>query len=281
MTSRLACCCIGLFLFVDSMDAQQVVFSRRVYKTRGQSFQQLWIWSPMDGKLEPLTRSARNHERPTCSRDGTQVFFGSDEDRWRLDRNTGIEQRVDDRSAAETVATSDAPSVQVPQCDDGTLSTSPDGLRVACAAHGEEIVIVDLGSLQEIERVAFGQRYSSGERYPPWSLQSTWSPDVRQLLVGTYGGSSTSPALDYFLLDLATERWTRAFTGNDPVWMPDGANIVFTTPRELVPLPGSWKRHVWAEHLAVYNLAADQSTLLTSGVTNNMQPTVCGSLNSR
>ena len=73
MPSRFACCCIGVFLFVDSIDAQQVFFSRRVYIIRGQSFQQLWIWSAMDGKLEPLRQSARNHERPTCSRDGTQV----------------------------------------------------------------------------------------------------------------------------------------------------------------------------------------------------------------
>jgi Tol biopolymer transport system component len=163
----------------------------------------------------------------------------------------------------------------VAQCDDGTLSTSPDGLRVACAAHGQDIVIVDLSSLQEIERVPFGQRYSTGELYPPWSLQSTWSPDGRQLLVGTYGGSSTSPALDYFLLDLATQQWASAFKGNDPVWLPDGANIVFTTPRELELLPGLWKHQVWTAHLAIYNLAARQQTLLTSGVTNNVQPALC------
>ena len=252
-----------------------MVFSRRVYTIRGQSFQQLWIWSPMEGKLEPLTRSARNHERPTCSRDGTQVFFDSDAERWRVDHNTGIEQPVDDRSLAAAVATRDAPAVRVPQCDDGTSSTSPDGLRVACAAHWEDIVIVDLGNLQEIERVPFGQRYPNGEPYQPWPLESTWSPDAQQLLVGTYGGSSTSPALDYFLLDLVTEPWTRAFNGNDSVWLADGANIVFTTPRELVRSPSSRKRRVWEAQIAVYNLATRRSALFISGVTNNLQPTVC------
>jgi hypothetical protein len=192
-----------------------------------------------------------------------------------VDRNTRIEQPVSNATPDAGVSTRDAPDVRALQCDDGTLSTSPDGLRVACAAHGEDIVIVDLGNLQEIERIPFRQRYSSGEPYPPWPLQSTWSPDARQLLVGIYVGSSTSPALDYFLLDLATEQWARAFTGENPVWLPDGSNIVFTTPRELALLPGSWKHQVWTAHLAVYNLAARHQTLLTSGVTNNVDPTLC------
>ena len=272
MASRLFCCCIGVLLFADAVGAQQVVFSRRVYRIRGRSYQQLWIWSPSDGRLEPLTRSARDHERPRCSRDGTQIFFESDGEHWRLDRNTGIERPVDNASPP---ASANAPDVRPPQCDDHTLSISPDGLRAACAAHGEDIVIVDLGNLREIERAPFGQRYSTGEPYPPWSLQSTWSPDARQLLVGTYGGSSTSPALDYFLLDLATEQWAPAFKGNHPVWLPDGANIVFSTPRELVELPGPRERRVWAAHLAIYNLAARQQTQLTSGVTNNEEPTLC------
>src|SRR5207244_5162431 len=199
----------------NSAVAQQIVFSRRVYATQGKSFQQLWIWSADDGMLKPLTHTGRDHYRPSCSADGAQLFFESPEfpaprHRWRLDRTTGSEQPVDDFSSSA--------DARVPLCDDRTLSRSPDGSRIACVAKGdEEIVIVDVRSLQEIERVPFRQRFSNGEPYPPWSLESTWSPDGHQLLVGTYGenGSSTSPQLDYFVLNLATQQWTRAFTGND------------------------------------------------------------------
>lgn len=282
MNWRLACGCMGVLLFAASAGAQQVIISRRVYATQGRSFQQLWVWSPTTGRLEPLTRSARDHARPTCSADGTQVFFASGDGRWQLDRNTGVEQPVTATPPTTTVVASEAPGFRVAACDDSTWSRSPDGSRLACAANGKDIVIVDLRTQQEIERVPFGQRYSNGEPYPAWPLESTWSPDGAQLLVGTYGenGSSTSPTLDYFLLDLATHEWARAFTGNDAVWLPDGSAIVFTTPRDLVRLEGSSKR-VWAAQLAFYDAATRKETLLTLGVTNNVQPTVCSSLNSR
>jgi Tol biopolymer transport system component len=77
MNWRLAAGGMAVLFFAASATAQQVVFSRRVYTIHGRSFQQLWVWSPSGRKLEPLTRSAQNHERPTCSADGQQVFFTS------------------------------------------------------------------------------------------------------------------------------------------------------------------------------------------------------------
>jgi Tol biopolymer transport system component len=104
-----------------------------------------------------------------------------------------------------------------------------------------------------------------------------WSPDDARLLVGTfgYGSSSTSAFLDYFVLDLATRRWARGFSGNDAAWLPDGRRIVFTTPRELSPLPGTTK-HVWTTQLAVFDLATGTVTALTSDAANNDGLTVCG-----
>ena len=123
---------------------------------------------------------------------------------WRLDRDTGIEQPTNDvPPLADTVAR-DTLNDRLAQCDDRTWSPSPDGSRLACTASGQDIVIVDLGTQKEIERIPFWQQYSSGGPYPAWPLQSTWSPDGQTLLVGIYGenSSSTSSQLDYFLLDL-------------------------------------------------------------------------------
>jgi hypothetical protein len=65
-------------------------------------------------------------------------------------------------------------------------------------------------------------------------------------------------------------------TGNNAVWLPGGNAIVYSTPRNLAPLPPSGAHSVWSAHLAIFDLAAHTETLLTSGVTNNEQPTLCG-----
>ena len=51
--------------FVSSASAQ-VIFSRRVYKEHGASYQQIWTWNPADGALKALTYSPRDHYHPTC-----------------------------------------------------------------------------------------------------------------------------------------------------------------------------------------------------------------------
>ena len=240
MMRRVVFGCAGVLLVASLANAQQVVFSRRVYQVRGRSFQQLWAWSVADGKLAQLTNDPRDHTSPICPADGR-----------------------------------DLPGVE-PACDDDTAVASPDRSRVACTARGREIVILDFDTRREIARIPFQQHYLSGEPYPPWPLESSWSPDGRYLLVGTGAvTNSTSPHLDYFVLDLPTERWTRAFSGNHPVWLPDSTRVVFSTERDLVPLPGSPKQKVWVAHLALYDYATGAARLLTSGVSNNEQPTLC------
>jgi Tol biopolymer transport system component len=108
-------------------------------------------------------------------------------------------------------------------------------------------------------------------------LELSWSPDGRRLLAGAYGenSGSTSRFQDYFLLDVAAHTWTRAMTGNDPVWLPDGRSIIYSTPRDLVPLTPADEHRVWSAHLARYDLASHKETLLTSGITNNEHPALC------
>jgi Tol biopolymer transport system component len=282
MSSRFVGAWLLFLLSAGSARAQQVVFSRRVYTAQGPTLQQLWIWSPSDGSLKPLTRSPRDHITPVCSPDGKQILFDSGTNsfalsHWRLDRETGIEQPANDVQPMATAVPTDPRKIQVAQCDNRTLSPSPDGSRLACTADGHDIVIVDLGTHAEIERIPFGQRYSSGEPYPDWPLQSIWSPDGRTLLVGTYGenGSSTTGELDYFLLDLTTKTWSRAMTGTDPLWLPGRNAIIYVTPRDLAPLPPSGTHSVWTAHLAMFDPITRKETRLTSGLTNNQQPTLC------
>jgi Tol biopolymer transport system component len=275
-------CGFFLLLVATSVEAQQIVFSRRVYAARGTTFQQLWLWSASDGRLTQLTESPRDHARPVCSADGTRVFFDSGTDplsqrRWRLDRVTGSEQPLSGGEDLANNAVAARPNVRMSGCDDRTWSVAHDGLTAVCTANGQDLVFVDLRTRMEIDRIRFDQRYSTGDPYPPWSLQSFWSPNGRTLLVGTYGeyGSSTTGELDFFLLDLPTRQWTRAMTGNNPVWLPSGDAIIYEAPRELVPLVPNGRHKVWTAHLGRFDLASRTETPLTFGVTNNVDPKMC------
>jgi hypothetical protein len=82
------------------LHAQQVVFSHRVYRAQGRSYQQLWMWSADAGTLRQISHGERDHLFPNCEADGRHVIFedwapsdkGLSATRWRLDRVTGVEQ---------------------------------------------------------------------------------------------------------------------------------------------------------------------------------------------
>ncbi|MGA2739429.1 MAG: hypothetical protein ABSG65_18560 [Bryobacteraceae bacterium] len=104
-----------------------------------------------------------------------------------------------------------------------------------------------------------------------------WSPDGRKLLLGVYGenANSSAPQSDYVVLDISAKSWTHAGAGNRASWIPGSNAIVYSTPRDLVPLPPSGKHSVWSAQLAMFDLTAHKQTLLTSGLTNNDEPIVC------
>jgi Tol biopolymer transport system component len=278
-TSILAACLVAL-LGAKAADAQDVVFSRRVYAPKGQTFEQLWSLTLADESLRPLTNTARSHRNPSCSTDGGWLFFTTaDGSRWTLDRATGREQPASQKALDSSADAVTAP----PQCDDRTVSISPDGTQIACASTSwtrgtNEVLILDRATKQEIARIPFTEFNTSGDEYPAWPLRSLWSPDGLALLIGIFGegSSSTVPKMDYFLLEPRTRQWTRAFTGNDPTWGPDARKIVFITPRDLVELPGSSTRKVWSADLAIYDVTTERQTIVTrGGATNNEQPVLC------
>ena len=88
------------------LDAQQIIFSHRVYAAQGRSYQQLWIWSADTGTLTQISHAERDHSVPTCEEDGRHILFDAEENalkttRWRLDRTTGAEEPL--RAPAITV----------------------------------------------------------------------------------------------------------------------------------------------------------------------------------
>jgi hypothetical protein len=273
-----AAICVSL---AASLDAQQVVFSHRTYAAHGRSYQQIWIWSSDTGALTQISHAGRDHHSPICDADAQHILFESTENglsttRWRLDRMTGTEEPLDAGAIGTKLAREPTPSSVPPECDAGTARVSPDHTRVACAVKGTDILVVDARTLRDVARVPFGQRYSTGEPYPPWSMESLWSPDGRTLLVGIYGenGSSTTPQLDYFLLDPTTSTWTRAFTGIEAVWLRPTL-IVYVTPRDLSRLSGAGARSVWTAHLAAFDPVANKAHSITSGLSNDLSPAVC------
>jgi hypothetical protein len=273
---QIAACCL---LLTSILDAQQIVFSHRGYAAHGRSYQQLWIWSADVGTLTQISHGTRDHRAPICEADGRHVTFddyqGMAATRWRLDRVTGAERALNAPGIGFALMRKINPPSASTECDADTARESPDSTRVACTLNGTDILIADRAH-QDIARVPFGQHVSTGEPYSPWPMESIWSPDGRSLLVGNYGenSSSTTFAMDYFLLDLTTQTWTRAFTGADALWLTP-ALIVYVTPRELSPLSAGDAHSVWTAHLTAFDPLSRQTRPLTSGLSNDLTPAIC------
>jgi len=84
---------------VGGRTRRRVIFSRRIYKENGASYQQVWTWNPADGVLKALTHSPRDHYNPTC--DGQIIKFTSpspdvtdDVRLWSLNPATGKESVI-------------------------------------------------------------------------------------------------------------------------------------------------------------------------------------------
>lgn len=254
----------GLVLLLLPPLSGQVVFSRRVYKESGPSYQQLWNWNPADNSLKQLTDSPRNHFRPSCS--DRRILFVSPEEwqssakLWSFDRSTGEEKVV-----GPVPPEADSKPAGIKGCDISAIA----GPIQACAKHSEL-------SISRGGRPAGSLRVSND--YCPIEFLA-WSPSGRWLLVGTLGAdtNSTSPQSDLFVLDPAAMKLTRAASGNAATWLPDRDEFFYTSPRDMAALPGARRpRGVWIEHVMVFNPASGKTAAITSGVTNNLQPNLCG-----
>jgi hypothetical protein len=59
-------------------------------------------------------------------------------------------------------------------------------------------------------------------------------------------------------------------------WLPGRDQIVYVTPQDLAPLPGGHrKRNVWVQQLMFFDPVKGTPTAITSGLTNNVDPSWC------
>ena len=261
----------AILALLPALLSAQVVFSRRVYKQRARTYQQIWIWNPSDGSLKPLTDWPRNHFRPVCSIDGSDVRFLSGTDLynydgvWSFDRKSGEERKI---SGAAQPPVPRMDRLPISECSE-TAAWAPGKTRFACPS-GQDVLIYDSIAKKELGRAHFTQRPT-----PPSAI--AWSPNGKWLLVGTQGenDNSTSRQSDYFVLDLGQMAWIPVGSGNDAMWLRGPDEIIYSTPRDLVSLTPSSKHQVWSSHLVVFDPATRHRTPVTSGVTNNIQPAPC------
>jgi Tol biopolymer transport system component len=221
----------------------QVVLSRRVYAEHGRTFRQLWISAAGSTAFRQLTRSARDHGEPVCSRDGRLIYFVSDRDAsrslnsylgandrelWAFDRQTGQERRLGQSSADDGLdiygATADGAVLirigtelrclfrhpwRTPNVDAAVLS--PDG-RTLAAVIGARLFLLDAATGRS--------RLELGEYQEP-----AWSPDGARISAVANGS--------LVILDAATRQefhripWIkRDDPADDLLWSPDGNSLL-------------------------------------------------------
>jgi Tol biopolymer transport system component len=299
-------------LYLAGWANAQVVLSRRVYAEHGRTWQQLWISDPGGTNFRQLTRSARDHSEPACSRDGKTIYFVSDEDAarslnvadgteserelWSFDRRTGVEQKVwstseDEGLRLHAVAADGGVLISLkaglfkvgrnPWHVDNVsgIALSPDGLRVAVMTAGPSLFITD--SATGKSRLPVGN-YDS----------AVWSPSGRRL-------ASTS-GQDIAIVDAVTgkeiEHVRFSQRESEPeglVWSPDESSLLVGTYGEsagsgdpqldyfLLNLAGKMAAKTWTRELTAQEvlwLPGGKTVLYTKPI--GLTPLALGSRHS-
>jgi hypothetical protein len=242
---------------------QEVVFSRRVYKEQGQSYQQIWSWNPANDVLKELTQSARDHYHPACE-DGSITFVSENAKLWSFNPTTREERIIGPPPNHQPKPWNGcdvfAKTGNLEACGKGEdLSVSRDNKAIG-HFKTDECPIDEHGTLGKCES-------------PIQSLE--WSPDAKRLLVGAL---EDLHQWDYYVVDPAAMKLTRVATAfpNSALWLPGRDELLYTTPEYLAPLPGAPReRQVWVQQLIRFDPATGKSAAITSGVTKNLDASLC------
>jgi hypothetical protein len=249
----------------------QIVFSGRVYREQGASYQQIWAWYPSSGVLKALTRSPRNHFLPACM--GGKITFVSWEENpvnsklWSFNPASG-EERV--------IGPLPAPPNHEPKSQNGCDVFSKARNLEACSKDEDLSVSRDNKAIGHFktDECSNDEHGTLGKCETP--IQSLeWSPDAKWLLVGAL---EDVHELDYYVVNPAMMKLTRVATAfpNSVLWLPGSDELLYATPEYLAPLPGARReRQAWVRQLIRFEPATGKSTAITSGVTNNFDASLC------
>jgi hypothetical protein len=105
-----------------------------------------------------------------------------------------------------------------------------------------------------------------------------WTEDGKWLLIGEEGlnDGSGQRQNDYYLVNLASMKLRTVASAYTAFWLPGRDQIVYVTPQRLATLPDEHrKRNVWAQQLMFFDPVRGMPTAITSGLTNNVDPSWC------
>jgi hypothetical protein len=256
----------------------QVVFSRRVYNEQGPSYQQVWTWNPSNGELKALTHSLRDHYLPACT--GGRITFVSPQKweagskLWSFTPASG-EERI--------IGQPPAPPDQETPPKNGCGAFAKAGSLEACGK--DEDLSLSRGGMPighfniQTNECPIDTHGTIGKCETP-ILSLEWSRDAKWLLVGELGlnTNSSAPQFDYYVIDPAAMKLTKVASASqdDILWLPGREEVLYTTPRDLAPLPGARHvRSVWVQQLKLFDPGTGKTTAITSGVTNNLDASLC------
>jgi len=256
----------------------QVVFSRRVYKERGASYQQIWNWNPADGVLKALTSSAQDHYRPECK--GDSITFVSpeayvpDAKLWSFDRKSGLERMI---GPAPQLPDDEPAKTPANACDHvasaGGLDACAKAADLTLARAGKQVAHFHI----QVNICLTQDGKTNGPCDTP--IESlAWSHDRKWLIVEELGleTNSSAPQSDYYLVNAASLKLIKAVSAFEMVWLPERDQMVYVTPMDLAPLPGAMRaRNVWVQQLMLYDAATGKVSAITSGVSQNRNPALC------
>jgi hypothetical protein len=249
-----------------SLCGQEVVFSRRVYKEQGRSYQQVWTWNPVNDILRELTHSARDHYHPAC-KDGSITFVSENGKLWSFNPASGEER---------TIGLPPTPSNDEPKPRNGCDVFAKAGKLEACAKGEDLSVSRDNQAIGHFktDECSIDDHGTLGKCEAP--IESlVWSPDARWLSVG---GLVDLHEWEYYVVNPARMKLTRFATAlpNSVLSLPGRDELLYTTPENVAPLPGARReRQVWVQQLIRFEPATGKSTAITSGVTNNVDASLC------
>jgi hypothetical protein len=277
MTTTLQCAAAILLLSFVSSASGEVIFSRRIYKEHGASYQQIWTWNPANGVLKALTHSPRDHYNPTCDR--RMIEFASPSPDvtdhvklWSLNPVTGEEGIIGPMPEPK-----EEPGSRTRGCD----RFAKMGELEACG--NEEALVVSRSGKQigrfriQVNTCPIDSHGTIGKcETPIRSLR--WSEDGKWLLIGEEGLNDGSGQRqdDYYLVNVATVKLSTVASAYTAFWLPRRDQIVYVTPQHLAPLPGGQRKHnVWVQQLMFFDPVKGTPTAITSGLANNVDPSWC------